>query len=372
MDLRKKIALEVARSLRKDEVAGHPLKQLFWECTLRCNFACRHCGSDCKVASSTPDMPFEDFRRVLEEIAANSNPHKTLVIITGGEPLMRPDLEKCGLAIYKMGFPWGMVTNGWSMTPEKFSGLLKSGLHSLTISLDGLRENHDWMRGREGTFERASKAIGMICSFNEACRAGGSALGFKSLTPSDAVAFDVVTCVNKRSLGELPMLKEHLISLGLREWRLFTVFPMGRAASDPELQLSSAEFRELMEFIKTTRAEGRINASFSCEGFLGPYEGDVRDRFFSCEAGVTVGSVLCDGSISACASIRSDYHQGNIYRGDSFWDVWTRGFGQYRDRAWMRSSEPCASCRSWRYCLGGPFHLRAADGSLLLCHLNQL
>ena len=136
------------------------------------------------------------------------------------------------------------------------------------------------------------------------------------------IAFDVVTCVNRRNYSQLPQLKEFLIGLRLKEWRLFSIFPQGRAALNPDLQLPREMFRGMLDFIKETRKEGRIKAGYGCEGFLGPYEGDVRDHFYSCQAGVTVGSVLVDGSISACTSIRSDYHQGNIYE-DDFMDVWS-------------------------------------------------
>ncbi|WP_420515264.1 hypothetical protein, partial [Klebsiella pneumoniae] len=91
-------------------------------------------------------------------------------------------------------------------------------------------------------------------------------------------------------------MKEFLLSLGVKRWRLFTVFPVGRAAKDPELQLSNRDFRGVMEFIKRTRKEGRIKTAYGCEGFLGNYEGDVRDHFFHCQAGVSVGSVLVDGA----------------------------------------------------------------------------
>ena len=100
------------------------------------------------------------------------------------------------------------------------------------------------------------------------------------------------------------------------------------------------------------------------------YEGDVRDRFFGCQAGITVGSVLVDGSISSCASIRADYHQGNIYK-DSFWEVWNKGFEPYRNREWMRKEE-CAECDFFRYCKGGGMHLRDEEGKLLFCHLNKM
>ena len=351
LDLRHRIALDINNVLQRDVRRSHPLEQLFWECTLRCNLACRHCGSDCKMVSQAPDMPREDFLRVLDSVNARCEPHSVFVIVTGGEPLMRPDLEECGRGIYEKGFSWGMVTNGFALTPERFARLLDSGMRSATVSLDGLQDNHDWMRGREHSFERASAAIRMLAEQKD-------------------FVFDVVTCVNRRNYAELPRLKEALIGWGVSHWRLFTVFPMGRAAGDGELQLPRDEFRGLLDFIKQTRKEGRIHASYGCEGFLGNYEGEVRDHFYSCEAGITAASVLVDGSISACASIRADYHQGNIYR-DDLMDVWEKGFQPYRDREWMRTGE-CADCKYFKYCLGGGMHLRDDQGKLLFCHLKRI
>ncbi len=351
VSLRRRIALDIAASIRKSETADHPLLQLFWESTLRCNLKCRHCGSDCKQIANTPDMPKEDFFKVLDGIATHTDPHKVFVIVSGGEPTMRPDLEECGKGIYSRGFPWGMVTNAYGLTPERYSRLLRSGLHSMTISLDGLQENHDWLRGMPNSFERASRAIKMVVD-------------------SNAIAFDVVTCVNRRNFSELPKIKEYLISLGLKNWRLFSIFPTGRAAQDPDLQLPAEMFRGLLDFIKETRKEGRIKASFGCEGFLGHYEGEVRDHFYTCQAGVTVGSVLIDGSISACTSIRSDYHQGNIYK-DDFWDVWQNRFQPYRDRSWMKKDE-CGDCKWWKWCEGNGMHLRDSDGKLMLCHMKRI
>lgn len=371
MGIRKKIAMEIARSMYKVQTSGYPLHQLFWECTQRCNFACIHCGSDCKVDSHLKDMPFEDFRKVLESIKRESDVSTLTVNITGGEPLVRKDLEACGRAIYDMGIAWGIVTNGWLLTEDRFRSLLKAGIHGMTISLDGVGEVHDWMRGRKGAYERAVNAISIVTNFNQAASESRSCLGFSSLKPSDAVAFDVVTCVNRRSLEQLHQLKEQLIGLGVRHWRLFTIFPVGRASNYPELQMDSDEFRRLMNFIKETRKEGIIDAEYACEGFLGDYEGEVRNNFFSCQAGITIGSVLADGSISACASIRSDYTQGNIYKGDDFMEVWKNRFQPYRDRSWMYK-DACGKCKYFRWCQGGSMHLRDADGNLIFCHLDRL
>ena len=125
-----------------------------------------------------------------------------------------------------------------------------------------------------------------------------------------------------------------------------------------------------MEFIKKTRKEGRIHASYGCEGFLGEYEGEVRDHLFSCQAGLSIASVRIDGSISACGSIRADYSQGNIYT-DDFLDVWENRFQPYRNRSWMKGGK-CATCRWFRYCQGNGMHLRGSDGELMLCHLEKL
>jgi radical SAM enzyme (rSAM/lipoprotein system) len=351
LSLRRRLALDIVKKLQDDLVAQHPLRQLFWECTLRCNLHCRHCGSDCKATALVKDMPKEDFGKVLDSVAAKMNPHEVMINVTGGEPLMRPDLDQCGRMIYEKGFPWGMVTNGYLLTPERYQSLLQSGLRAMTISLDGLGEDHDWMRGREGSFERAAAAIKMVIDSGE-------------------VEFDVVTCVNRRSYPHLAEIRDFLIGLGLKGWRLFTVFPVGRAAKDPDLQLTKEEHIGLMEFIRDTRREGVIKAEFACEGFLGNYEGDVRGHFYFCQAGVTIGSVLSDGSISACPSIRADYSQGNIYQ-DDFMDVWEHRYGPYRDRTWMKK-DACASCKFWKYCRGGGMHLRDAQGNLILCHLDRL
>lgn len=351
LSLRRRVALEIARKLENDRVREHRLRQLFWECTLRCNLHCRHCGSDCKKSSGFADMPKEDFLRVLDNVAAHTDPHSVFVIISGGEPLMRDDLEECGRAIYEKGFPWGMVTNGLYMTPKRFRALRNAGMHTATVSLDGLEEEHNLMRGNPKSFARAVDAI-------------------RTMAAEPDFVFDVVTCVNRSNYSQLDEVKELLISLGVRAWRIFTVFPVGRAVQHEDLQLTDEEFRGVMEFIKRTRSEGRIKASYGCEGFLGNYEGDVRDHFYTCSAGVSVASVLIDGSISACTSIRSDYKQGNIYS-DDFWEVWTNRFAPYRDREWMRKGD-CGECKFFRYCRGNGMHLRDENGDLLFCHLKRL
>ena len=274
-----------------------------------------------------------------------------MIIFSGGEPLARKDIEDIGLELYKREYPWGMVTNGMMFTEERFKRLCASGLRSVAVSLDGKEEDHNWMRGHESSFKNAMRAIRLLAGQKQ-------------------VIWDVVTRVNNRNVQYLPELKEMLYEAGVRQWRLFTIFPAGRAKQHPDLQISDEKFRELMEFIVACRKEGKVHASYACEGFVGEYEGKVRDHLYRCEAGLSVASILIDGSISACTSIRGKYYQGNIYK-DNFWDVWENGFQNYRNRDWMKKGD-CATCKMFRYCEGGGMHLRDEEGNLMMCHMKRL
>lgn len=351
LTVRKRLALEIARKMRSNLKELHPLKQLFWECTLRCNLHCKHCGSDCRRMNEVKDMPAEDFLRAIDSITPHVNPNEVSIVITGGEPLMREDLEEVGLALYRRGYPWGMVSNGLYLTPQRLQRLMAAGLHSITISLDGFDEDHNWMRGHPESYSRAMEAI-------------------KMLVHEPELTWDVVSCVNRRNYPYLEELKTSLYKIGVRRWRLFTIFPLGRAALHPEFQLTDEEFTGMMEFIKRTRKVGKMRVSYGCEGFLGGYEGDVRDNFFSCNAGLSVGSILANGSISACPSIRSNFSQGNIYE-DDFMEVWESRFQPFRDREWMKKGD-CADCSFFRYCEGNGMHLRDDNGELLFCHYKRL
>lgn len=352
MNLRKRIIFELERLRRKNLQQLHPLQQLFWESTLRCNVHCLHCGSDCSSSEVTPDMPAEDFLRVIDQsVTPHVDPHKVLIIISGGEPLMRTDLAQVGKALKQRGYPWGMVTNGLALTEKRFKELMAAGLRSIAISFDGMKDNHNWLRQHPLAFEGATRAIKLAAA-----------------TPS--LTWDVVTCVNQRSIHHLEEMREYLWSIGVRNWRLITIDPMGRAAENPELLLTPEQHRQVLEYIREKRKEG-LHISYSCEGFIPDYEMEVRDHLFHCAAGVSVASILIDGSISACTSVRGKYYQGNIYK-DDFWEVWENRFEPYRNREWMRKQEPCNTCKLFRYCEGGGMHLRREDGNLMLCHHNKI
>ena len=130
----KKIGLSLFTKYKEAETALHELKYLFWECTLRCNLNCIHCGSDCTHLTEIEDLPLQDFLKVTELIKSRYNPNDIMITITGGEPLLRKDIELCGAKLTEQGYTWGIVTNGLLLTKKRIASLLNAGLKSITIN----------------------------------------------------------------------------------------------------------------------------------------------------------------------------------------------------------------------------------------------
>ncbi len=295
-------------------------------------------------------MPASDFLKALDTIK-NPAPGFT-VVFTGGEPLLRTDIEACGREIRKRGMRWSMVTNGLLYTKERHISLLNAGMGALTISLDGLQELHNWLRNTSAGFNRVVDAIGLAAG-------------------SPRLNFDVVTCVNQRNFGELAQIRELLIEKKVKAWRLFTIIPIGRAVNNRELSLTDAQFVELMDFIAESRKSKAIEVKFSCEGFVGKYEPKVRDSRFFCRAGINIGSILIDGSISACPNIDRSFAQGNIYT-DNFYETWETKFQPFRNRSWTKTGK-CASCSNYKDCQGNGFHNWHGDKQqVLVCHNEKI
>jgi len=327
----------------------HDLVYLFLELTHRCNLCCRHCGSDCTAASGQPDLPAASILEVLTGIRERHDPARITVAMAGGEPLLYPGLFDLGQQITELGFPWGMVTNGWGWKPDSVASARKAGMRTVTVSLDGLAETHDWLRARKGSFERAVDTLRMLLAANWIQKV------------------DVVTCVHRRNLTQLDDVRALLMKLGLKAWRLFTISPIGRAADEPDLLLSRDEFRQLMAWIHAQRGNGSIAIRYSESGYLGACDTLVRNHPFFCRAGINVAGIMVDGSILACPNINRRFSQGNIHR-DDFCEVWETGYKLFRDRRWMRTGA-CVDCSEWDLCQGNSFHLRdPATNRTLLCY----
>jgi radical SAM enzyme (rSAM/lipoprotein system) len=304
-------------------------------------------------SAENKDMPFDDFLKAILPLKSIYKPDRITVAITGGEPLLHPDLFRGGKTLREHGFHWGIVSNGYGYTPDVHQKLLAAGMESITISLDGFEDTHNWLRANNNSFKNAIRALSLI-------------------TATDGLIYDVVSCVNRRNIQELTDFREFLISQNVKAWRLFTIAPIGRAANNGDMQLSDEELTFLMGFIAQSRGDRRINVYFSCEAYTGKYESLVRDSGFFCRAGINIASILVDGSISACPNINRCFVQGNIYK-DNFVDAWNNRFDIMRNRSWTKTGL-CLKCKDYKNCNGGAMHLwnekKESPLTCINCRLN--
>jgi radical SAM protein with 4Fe4S-binding SPASM domain len=327
------------------QVADHQLLYLFLEITRTCNLRCLHCGSDCTSKDDTPTLTRESWLSLIDYVCSQF-PKTLTFVITGGEPLTCPFLIDLGRRIMSKGMTWGIVTNGMLLDRKMMDSLKGAGVGSMTISLDGGRESHNWLRNSLHAYDRAIQAIEIAAA-------------------SQTLYTDVVTCVYPKNLEELTFLAETLIDRGVRYWRLFRVFPRGRAAHNPHLLLDREKSTRLWEWIFENRPKYRnqgLEINYSCEGWF-PFAMDrkLRREPFFCRAGVSIASILCDGTITGCPNNDPAFFEGNVARVD-FAEKWRNGFEKFRHRAWMREGQ-CAHCENFAHCGGGSIQLWNGDGS---------
>ena len=104
--------MRLTNQYRDKERKIHPLRDLFWECTLTCNAKCKHCGSSAEIRKYEDELTTEEIKNAFKQIARDMDASKILINVTGGEPLTRKDLcEVMKFATDKLGFSWGMTTN---------------------------------------------------------------------------------------------------------------------------------------------------------------------------------------------------------------------------------------------------------------------
>lgn len=317
----------------------HKLLYLFLEITRRCNLSCRHCGSDCDSSWRGKTLSKKSWFSIVDYFSAHYSP-ELLFVITGGEPLCADFLPELGRRINRRGRNWGLVTNGMDATPDRIKELEQAGASSITISLDGLEPQHNWLRNSKQAFTKVRSAMECI---------GRSSFAFK----------DVVTCVHPANLESLDAIGKIVIDSGMNSWRLFRIFPSGRAKHADNLALSFEQTREMVDWIKKNRdfyGKAGVDCSLSCEGYL-PINIDrmVRNEPFFCRSGINMASILVDGTITGCSNNPSAMAQGSI-ESDDFVKVWEEGFKFYRNKK-LHAKGACRTCGQFRHCQGGSMHL---------------
>ncbi|MCR5847904.1 MAG: radical SAM protein [Lachnospiraceae bacterium] len=335
--IKKDHMLQLAK-YREETLRPNPeLRSLFLEITPFCNEHCLHCGSRCGDIDVNDMLSKEEIFEALRQVKRDFDISKMRLCITGGEPLLRPEFFDIMKRANEMGFAWGMTSNGTLITQEAAKDLKKTGLRTVSISVDGLKENHEWFRQSPGCYEKTIE-------------------GIKNLLDVNIGHVQITTVIYHKNIHELDAMYEEFKKVGVRSWRVINIEPIGRAKDNPDLMLSKEEYIRLFDFIRKNRFEDKMEVTYGCSHYLGTdMEREVRKWYFLCNAGVYTASIMYNGDIGGCLDIerRAELIQGNI-RKDNLKEVWENGFRDFRND--YRKTGKCANCPDYQFCAGDSFH----------------
>jgi radical SAM protein with 4Fe4S-binding SPASM domain len=311
-----------------------------WEVTLRCDLACNHCGSRAGKARED-ELSTAEALDVVKQLKDMGCQEVTLI---GGEAYLRLDWTEIAAAVVDAGMLCTMTTGGRGLSPERAAAAKAAGMSSVSVSVDGLAEVHDRLRGLKGSWERATEAIRNV-------RAAG-------------LHVSANTQVNRLNRHQLSDLLDRLIEWGCFAWQVQLTVPMGRAADNWEWLLQPYEVLEVVPQVvalkeRAAKHDLRVFPGNNV-GYFGPHETALRGDIFSrghspgCTAGLHTLGLEASGNVKGCPSLTTaDYTGGNV-RQRSIRDIWDtsaelRFAREHKVELWGR----CASCYYAADCRGG-------------------
>lgn len=313
-----------------EEAANRVPVSIVWEITLACDLACAHCGSRAGRRRRDELSTAEALDLVVQMAELGTRD----VGLIGGEAYLRKDWLEIVAAVRAAGMECGLQSGGRNLTDERLAKAAEAGLQGVGLSIDGLREVHDEVRGVPGSYELALAALrnvarhGMVATVN--------------------------TQINARSMPQLRELMDIVIDSGATNWQLAITVAMGHAADHPDLLLQPYQMLELMPLLAELSLEARERGLFiqpaNNIGYFGPYESVIRNviedeiHWHGCNAGDTIFGIEADGTIKSCPGLPRVYAGGNV-RDLSLREIW-------------ETAEPLAFTRRrtlddlWGYCHG--------------------
>jgi sulfatase maturation enzyme AslB (radical SAM superfamily) len=208
----------------RDRSDPHPL-YVVWEITLKCDLACKHCGS-----RAGPIRPNElntaecfDLIHQMAELGVRE------VTIIGGEAYLRNDWVQIASEITRTGMSCSMATGARNLTQERVDQAVAAGIRGISVSIDGLEATHDAQRGIRGSWRSAFEASQRIAD--------------------SPIRLTTNSQINKLSMPELPALADLLVEMGSKAWQVQLTVAMGRAADRPDLLLEPYDLLELFPLL---------------------------------------------------------------------------------------------------------------------------
>jgi len=328
------------------------LRLLAWETTRRCNLDCRHCRAAATRGPYPGELTTEEGKKLLTDVAGMG---PAVIILTGGEPLLREDIFEITEYGHKLGHRMVMAVNGTLLTPEIAQRLKDVGIQRLSISLDGATAaSHDDLRAVAGAYEGALAGIA-------ACKEA-------------ELPFQVNTTITRANLAELPTIYELAIKLGAAAHHVFVLVPTGRGAEIPEELVTPEEYDQTLRWMLDRQKEGRLHLKPTCAPQyyrlwredahargekITPQSHGMEAMTKGCLGGQGFAFVSYQGEVQPCGYL--ELAAGNI-REQPFPEIWAdselfhelRAVDDYHGKCHAcQYRKVCGGCRARAYALTG-------------------
>ena len=335
-----------------------------WEITLACNLHCKLCGSRAGKARRD-ELSTREALDLVDQLAAIGVRDIGLI---GGEVHLRRDWIDIVAAIVKAGMNCSIQTGGRAFSAAVAAKAAAAGLSGAGVSIDGLRENHDFIRGVKGSFDQAVGALGHLrdCGLQTS----------------------VSTQLWSKSIGDLSGLLAVIAEAGVKSWQIQLSVAMGNAADNNVHLLQPHQmvdiFPLLDELYDEARALGVRMILANNVGYFGPYEAKLRSvessatHWDGCSAGRNGLGIEADGKIKGCPSLATADYTGANIRDMPLETIWnsTQQLAYMRTRSRDDLWGFCRSCYYADVCLGGctwtAHSLFGRPGNNPYCHHRAL
>lgn len=316
----------------------------YFELTNACNLRCLHCAV-CSGLARQEELSTSEWLDVADQLYSSGCRR---VRLSGGEPLLRPDLPVIAARLVRAGVKTEIVTNGSLLDEDAVRRLADVGVDTVLVSIDGEREVHDRLRQPSSTvhgsrYDLAMAAISRLARSTMACHA--------------------ITQIHRHNLESLPAIYEALVQAGVVSWQVQLARPQGRLLElTSEYLLEPARLPRLAEILVDLIRSRKMRIVVSDNiGYYGRFEPILRgagyDRprvWTGCLSGCRVVAVDPEGNVRGCPSHPPSFGVGNI-RSESFAAIWAdeERFAYNTRFDVDQLAGGCARCAYRRTCRGG-------------------
>lgn len=318
------------------------LRLVAWEMTQACNLACVHCRAGACSEPSPDELTTDEGRALIDGIAKVGKP---ILIMTGGEPLVRPDFFDLARYAMQAGLRAVLATNGCLVTADVAKEIAAIGIPRVSISLDGpSAQDHDAFRKVDGAFNASLAGIDRL-------RSAGVSVQINT----------TLTRRNRHQLAEIMSLAE---KIGAEAFHVFLLVPTGRAKEMSGEEMGPEEYEEsLEEFYRLGRAS-RMETKATCapqyyrilrqkakdEGVeVTPETFGLNARTRGCLGGLSFVFVSHRGELQPCGYF--DVQAGSV-RETAFREIWENAEIFKNLRQFSLLEGKCGKCDYLRYCGG--------------------